>query len=276
MNKPVYLKRLNSALRWNLKAKEIRDILSDYDGFFDKAVSEGKSEEQICAELGNPETIARDIISEMAKKITFHFVMTPKVIWKILLGAILVAIAALFFFSLQSGENILFSNITGMIIFIGVLWFFLTGSVIALPPMRYQKKYKLKWLPYAFHLGLALIIAVSFTIFRIAESEISVGALSTLTAPIMNYCYNGFTVIAFLITAYSFHGFYFMTPYYFAVSCHAIGVIVFLRRGMHLFGHVGTLDALNFDINMLFVIYAVSAIMAIAYTFLIRILAKRA
>lgn len=65
MNKQDFLNELNQRLEL-LDPKERRELLSDYQEHFRNGIEAGKSEEQIVFDLGKPEEIAADIISERA------------------------------------------------------------------------------------------------------------------------------------------------------------------------------------------------------------------
>lgn len=64
MNRSEYIAQLTAALRGKLAFDEIEDIVRDYQEFFDEGVRQGKSEEQVAAELGNPRDVAQQILSE--------------------------------------------------------------------------------------------------------------------------------------------------------------------------------------------------------------------
>lgn len=63
MNKQDFLNELNQRLEL-LDPKERRELLSDYQEHFRNGIEAGKSEEQIVFDLGKPEEIAADILSE--------------------------------------------------------------------------------------------------------------------------------------------------------------------------------------------------------------------
>ena len=64
MNRSEYIAQLTAALRGKLAFDVIEDIVRDYQEFFDEGVRQGKSEEQVAAELGNPRDVAQQILSE--------------------------------------------------------------------------------------------------------------------------------------------------------------------------------------------------------------------
>lgn len=59
MNKEQYLKQLSANLG-KLKETEVREILGDIAEYFDCAMSDGESVEEICARLGEPKKLARE------------------------------------------------------------------------------------------------------------------------------------------------------------------------------------------------------------------------
>jgi uncharacterized membrane protein len=60
-NKQEYLQELSSELKGYFKKKDVQNIISDYDEFFDAGISEGKSEAEICEEFGDIKNLAREI-----------------------------------------------------------------------------------------------------------------------------------------------------------------------------------------------------------------------
>lgn len=64
MNKNEYLKKLDILLE-SLPYDERRDIMYDYEEHFKSGLSDGKTEEEISKELGNPETIAAGYIPNL-------------------------------------------------------------------------------------------------------------------------------------------------------------------------------------------------------------------
>ncbi len=63
MTRKEYLNKLQSSLCFLLPESEIADILLDMEECFDEGAAEGRTEEQVCAGLGDPKAAARDIVS---------------------------------------------------------------------------------------------------------------------------------------------------------------------------------------------------------------------
>lgn len=63
MKREEYLQRLAAALS-KLTDREREEILADYQAYFDDGVADGRSEEDICRALGEPERLARELTAE--------------------------------------------------------------------------------------------------------------------------------------------------------------------------------------------------------------------
>ena len=68
MNKREFLKELEIALTDRLPESDIQEITSDYGDIFDNGAGNGKSEEEVAAELGSPAKIARTILGDGGAK----------------------------------------------------------------------------------------------------------------------------------------------------------------------------------------------------------------
>ena len=60
-NKQDYLRELSGELKGYFKKRDVRNIISDYEEFFDAGISEGKSEAEICENFGDIQNLAREI-----------------------------------------------------------------------------------------------------------------------------------------------------------------------------------------------------------------------
>lgn len=67
-SKKRFMNRFRRLLLWRFRAEDVREILSDYNEFFDVALETGKSEEEIVKELGDPLTIVKNIDQEWKKE----------------------------------------------------------------------------------------------------------------------------------------------------------------------------------------------------------------
>ncbi len=94
MTRKEYLSKLQSSLCFRLPESEIADILLDMEECFDAGSAEGKTEEQVCTDLGDPKAAAREIMAGRAAvpkrgKIAVPAIMSRYVpyIVSVLLGA---------------------------------------------------------------------------------------------------------------------------------------------------------------------------------------------
>lgn len=91
MNKHTFMEILKSSLG-NMPQDEINDILYDYNEHFEIGINNGKTEEEICRELGDPRTIGKSYKASMAIERAEENPST-----KNLFSAVLAAIALGFF-----------------------------------------------------------------------------------------------------------------------------------------------------------------------------------
>ncbi len=61
-----FFKQLNKELRHRYDKKDAINVLKDYDEFFNIEMEQGKSEEEVCAVLGNPSAIAQSLSAELS------------------------------------------------------------------------------------------------------------------------------------------------------------------------------------------------------------------
>ncbi len=64
MTQAEFMSTLNKQLRFRVTLSEREQILSDYAEYFDAGRSEGKSEQQLAAEFGEPKTIVGELMNE--------------------------------------------------------------------------------------------------------------------------------------------------------------------------------------------------------------------
>lgn len=67
MNKVEFLQRLSNCLS-SLSFFERQEIIQDFEEHFSAGLDKGKTEEQICAELGTPEACAASYLNNMASQ----------------------------------------------------------------------------------------------------------------------------------------------------------------------------------------------------------------
>lgn len=73
MSRYEYLKSLEGYLLKYLSREEVNEILRDYGEYFSEGEQTGKTEAQIISELGDPQTVARQIILESKPGTAINF-----------------------------------------------------------------------------------------------------------------------------------------------------------------------------------------------------------
>lgn len=68
MKQSEYLRELKLNLESKIPPEELKDILSDYEGFFVTGREEGRRDDDISEELGSPALLARNLLEEYAGK----------------------------------------------------------------------------------------------------------------------------------------------------------------------------------------------------------------
>lgn len=64
MNKLEYLRTLENALHTRLNQREVNDVIRDYAEYFAEGARQGKTDEEMAANLGDPIEVARQVIAE--------------------------------------------------------------------------------------------------------------------------------------------------------------------------------------------------------------------
>ena len=77
MSRFEYLKALEEYLIRFLTRDEVNDIIRDYSEYFSIGENNGKSEQEISSDLGDPKTVARQIISELRPDADINFEAEP-------------------------------------------------------------------------------------------------------------------------------------------------------------------------------------------------------
>ncbi len=65
MTKDEYLLRLKQKLYWNIEQSKIKEIIEDYNEYFDSGISDGSSEEELCILFGDPALLAKNLLREV-------------------------------------------------------------------------------------------------------------------------------------------------------------------------------------------------------------------
>jgi len=208
MNKMKFLRSLGAALYWRVPAVKAAEILSDYEDFFESGKADGKTEAEICAELGKPREIAREL-----KQKNF----LPK---QIIINLFLIAVSVLFLF-LDYGMDWRF--LTGFAVVSVAALRILFGGVIA-----YSRKSKIT-LPVIIVFNSLLLGTVTavFAVTRFAVFA-PIEKLTAVFGDIERIGYkltgiiNGSKILCLGLFAVAVWGYFRYSRYYFTVCANAV------------------------------------------------------
>ncbi len=223
MDKQTFLKELRKALLWTFGKKETADILGDYEGFFTSGAADGKTEAEICAELGETSTIALDLAETLEKKRWF----SAKIIQRMIAAAALFCIGLLYYWLQLAREGAAMSS-TVLLAVTVVLWFVLGG----LPPVARRKSRAGKWLVLGGHLllgGMTVGANNWYWSFENLMLSMPIDYDAQRTAQMLRVVWVLFIAAALIIALLAIIGFYRLTPQAFTLTVHALGTVAYLN-----------------------------------------------
>jgi len=275
MSRTEFFKALRKALRWTFNADEITDILSDYEGFFETGKGGGKDEAQICAELGDPSAIARELAEELEKKRVSP--LWVKIFVRMLLA---VAVGIFSYFLCWHGffhiDNYHF-NIVLYVTLVAVFWGLLIGATSKMPSVAIMPHKIWKWSFIICHFILAGIVITDYIIYSNALLDFLSEGPRSIPWELSSYYYSMYPLLTFLpmlITILSVYCFYRAGPQWFTVISHALGTSVYFWTVINVLRDVSDPSALP-RLEML-VVYGVSVVAAALLALYIRKYSRRA
>ena len=227
--KKEFCKVLRRLLLWKYNSNEIKTIIGEYEEYFDTGKSFGKSEGKICAELGSPLAIVREVNLENEYKVYLRYLLNKRVMIRLSILAILVS---LFMWTVYKGawtqleDNSIFS-LYPVLSILG--WHLLGGKLFSLTWLGYVKD------PYraikitvvhSIYLLMAILsfclITKVFLSWDIIYARNS-GSFSQLKAKTIYILFMVFIMTVGIMVAslyeYRYHGIE-----YYSLICHGIGL----------------------------------------------------
>ena len=143
MTQNQYLDKLRNNLRFRFSEDEIEDIISDIRECFEAGIAEGKTEEEVCLDLGTPKDAAVSILSEQEKGAS-GFITRLAEYWLPVL--ISIAVLGIFFYS-GFTEHSMLTYTANIILYIIplIFWFLLERTSF----FRSITKYKADFFTFA-------------------------------------------------------------------------------------------------------------------------------
>ena len=273
MGKQAFLKKLHRALRWTFNHDEIIDILSDYEGFFVSGSNEGKSEQQICDELGNPTAIALDLAETLGKKKKRR--MSAKIVQRMALATVLLVMGFIYYFAVHQSANIVRDSIVLLFGFTLVLWFALGGTLRKTPPVARSLSTAQKWVLPVGHIILLLMVVSMLILFRIFETKLLTDTDVLAFATLVINARFAFVVFAVMVALLSVYGFYRLSSQFFTVITHAVGTVVYLSAVYNILSRLDDPSRVSALLLTITVIYGVSVVLTILYALFIHSISRR-
>jgi len=218
MTKLKYMRKLSAALYWRMPADKAAEVLSDYEEFFASGTAEGKTEAQICAELGKPREAVREIGEALRQK---DFLPN-----RIALNLILIAIVVLFLFlGYGTDWNYLadWKYITAFTVVSVAALRFLFGGVI---PYRKKSKAALPAIIIYNALLLGTVLAVFYvTRFALSAPIEKVAAVFGEVERLghkFEIILGGSRIFAAVLFGVATYGYFHFSRYYFTVCANAL------------------------------------------------------
>lgn len=87
-----FCKTLKRLLLWKYNSNEIETIIDEYEGYFDTGKSFGKSEGKICAELGSPLAIVREVNLENKRRGYLRYLLNKRILIRVSIVVLLVSL----------------------------------------------------------------------------------------------------------------------------------------------------------------------------------------
>jgi uncharacterized membrane protein len=270
MDKQEFLCNLQKGLRYKYTRDEISDILLDYDDFFAQGISEGKNEQQICLEMGEPHIIVQNLVEERKRKPLF----TISSRWRIAL-CIMLGVIAFAFFGVDSLTTGTLIRYIGIIIgFSVVLWFIMFDKAKKLASASYEinkRKSRIIWL---FHLIIPVSLIINYFLLVAVFTQLRFDNYSFILLLLTRTFSTAATILPLLVAIISIVRFYSTTSWYFTIIVHAIGAMACANTIGDSIFNVGGFDS-NQIMLLSLALYCLAIFMAGVYAIILRYLSRR-
>lgn len=236
-----FSKTLRQLLLWKYNGDSIKDTLRDYEEYFVIGKSVGKSEERICAELGSPLAIVREVSIQDEHQGFLEHILNKKAMIRL---GILIALIALFIVSIYKGDlaQAEYKKTFIMYPMIGILgWHILGGKFFSLAWIgQVTDHYKIFKITILHSIYLVMAIVSLILMVRVFSSwdviyapndgyvcEMEISTIYTLVIVMM------ITIGIMLVGIYEYRCY---GIEYFSVVCHGIGLLCTLSEYINVLG----------------------------------------
>lgn len=225
-----FSKTLKQLLLWKYNNASIEYILKDYEEYFAIGKSFGKSEERICAELGSPLAVVREVDLVDPYEGYLRYIFNKKVIIRF---SILLVLITLFMWNVYKGvwTQLEYKRIFILYPIISILgWYILGGKLFSLAWLGQVKdRYRAIKITIIHSIYLIMNIVSSSLMAKVFSSWDIVYAYNSVSFNELKAKMSHVLLITLIIVAvimvigiyeYRYHGIE-----YYSVVCHGIGII---------------------------------------------------
>lgn len=277
MEKQDFLNKLRKALRRTFTKQEINDILADYEGFFISGMNDGKSEDKICVELGDPEVVALELMKELPQTKFIPSISLSKDILIKVFAAILTIFVFSYYFIIYPDFNLVRDSIVLFFVFAIVL-------LLAFYGKRKANKSQIIVLSagHIFLLGISILADTFIKNFIYYASRITPDNLTPKPNTVMSKIFDHLTdieslvtflsaivyifiALSILITIVAIWGFYRSTPLSFTLIVHAAGSMNYIGGVYKITHDLQDIESFIYYMDSAFKIYCVSIILTIIF-----------
>lgn len=263
MDKQIFLEKLQNELERYFSLKDIKDILADYKGFFADGLEEGKPEEQICNELGNPVIIAKDLAAELNSKRPYSAAVIRRVVFA---AALLISVISYF---IASGyrRNYVESFTVWVIAVSALLW--LASAVVKTPlrPARVRFERRILICHCAMPFGVICYLAALIWLASILPNMEQENIMKF--GVFLQNSYRFLLIAALLVCVWGVFNAFSSSRRYILVSSHAAGVIAYLGAIYQLLSDMNTFDGFMPKLLMTLIPYVLSAALTTVFALLL-------
>ena len=261
-----------------LQKKFSEDEVADYEGFFMVGIEEGKNEEQICTELGNPSAIALDLAETLGKN--SRNIIKKKILTfgraAVFVGLSVFGIIYYFNNFINFTDRYLnLKNSIALVAFSALLWFAFSNASrkTAETALKNIKLKRLFWIGHGILFVMSVIPTIKinniaayyFVANNIMPSWDSAFVRITMSIEYLATVFLVITIFILIAAVYFMHRF---SAYFFSVTVHALGVMAYLVITRLIYGSLSDLDTFVNAISGALAIYAFALISAIGFSYL--------
>lgn len=221
----TFLRRLKTSMLLQFSRKEICDVLEDYQSFFEAGKADGRSEEALCQEFGNPKDIVKSMMSQQSAVLhDSHWFLTRNILKILLMILLFVLSLKAYWINYTSNHGIIYQCLPVLIVPL-CLWYLLGGfSGLSLKHKSYSRRF-ICLQSFLFLLALMMQYLTTLGMNKICNYVIETQMDLSLVGPLLDNFSRFFLVTSVLLLLYSLYQFYLSDFFYFGMVIQAVGLI---------------------------------------------------